>query len=527
MWPIHIFFFTTPILLISAWNPHIPLTGRVLPLPRKITYQPANRTVSPGHVTIDFGHLANNDILKFAKETYENSWFFPREHKRVEQKQSSNDDLVLKVTVKNVLPDDKVYPHDQMNENYTLTVYEDKPAILEADEVWGALRGIETFSQLIFFHEDQYFIRTAYIKDWPEYAYRGLLIDSGRHFLPKNVIKRQIDLLSQNKLNVLHWHVSDSESFPYDSKQFPEMTKQGAYAPKYVYSPEDVQDIVEHARLRGIRVLAEFDTPGHMASWRGIPGLMTKCGDAEPNVLDPSKNSTFEFLEKFFTEIHEVFPESFIHLGGDEIGFFSSCWQHSEDVVKFMEEQGWGKDVNKLVNYYFDRFQGIIENIYNTKDGSNIILWEEIFANNNPRPNSIAHVWLNRDLVQQTTKKGHRTIVSQGWYLDHINTGEDWSYMYSNNPRSFKGTPEQKELIIGGEACMWGEFIDATNLESTVWPRAQAVAERLWSNPTRHASDATGSMFEQVCRSVGRGYYVRPPSGPGFCPFTLDFPFPA
>ncbi|KAF1644243.1 UNVERIFIED_CONTAM: Beta-hexosaminidase A, partial [Eudyptes robustus] len=403
------------------------------------------------------------------------------------------------------------YPQQGMNENYTLTVYEDSgPAFLEAATVWGALRGLETFSQLIFLHDGKYYIRSAHIKDWPEYPYRGLLIDSGRHFIPKNVIKRQIDLLSQNKFNVLHWHVSDSESFPYVSKKFPEIAKQGAYDKKYMYSPEDVQEIVEHARLRGIRVLAEFDTPGHMASWRGIQGLMTNCSKEEPNVLDPSKESTFQFLEQFFTEIKETFPESWIHLGGDEIHMFSQCWENSPNVVKFMESKGWGKNVTALVNYYFDRFQGIIEKVYGTKNGDNILMWEEVFKNNNPRPNSVAHVWLNRNLVAQTTAKGHRTIVSQGWYLDHIHGGEDWHDLYSNDPRGFTGSEKQKSLVIGGEACMWGEFIDATNLETTVWPRATAVAERLWSNPSTKADEAQARMHEQRCRSLGRGFFVRP-----------------
>lgn len=139
----------------------------------------------------------------------------------------------------------------------------------------------------------------------------------------------------------------------------------------------------------------------------------------------------------------------------------------------------------------------------------------------------MVHVWLNRTLVEESTKAGHRTILSQGWYLDHIHGGQDWDEMYANDPRSFPGTKLQKSLIVGGEACMWGEFIDNTNIEPSVWPRASAVAERLWSNPKNDWKDAVPRIYEQRCRSLARGFYVRPTHGPDFCPVNVDLPYPA
>lgn len=151
----------------------------------------------------------------------------------------------------------------KMNETYTLII--NKPvASLHANSVWGALRGLETFSQTVFLRKSSYVVNKNKIIDFPRFPYRGFLIDTSRHFLPVPKILQFLDALAYSKFNVLHWHIVDDPSFPYVSKKFPQLSANGAFTRKHVYTPENVQEIIQFARLRGIRVMPEFDTPGNI-----------------------------------------------------------------------------------------------------------------------------------------------------------------------------------------------------------------------------------------------------------------------
>ncbi|KAK6036208.1 glycosyl hydrolase family 20, catalytic domain protein [Cooperia oncophora] len=153
---------------------------------------------------------------------------------------------------------------------------DERIATLTAVQVWGALRGLETFSQLIYQPtKNKYRVRTVSIADSPRFPHRGVMIDSSRHFLPVGIILENLDLMAQNKMNVLHWHLVDSESFPYTSLKFPNMSLLGAYTPAHIYSVDDIRKVMDYARLRGIRVVPEFDTPGHAGAWgKAFPNLL-------------------------------------------------------------------------------------------------------------------------------------------------------------------------------------------------------------------------------------------------------------
>ena len=233
------------------------------------------------------------------------------------------------------------------------------------------------------------------------------MIDSSRHFLPLNSIYQTLDAMEMNKLNVLHWHLSDDQSFPYESRIFPELSQKGAYLPRtHVYHWNDVSNVIEYARIRGIRVIPEFDTPGHTNSWgHGHPEILTQCYDSKTHkpkqrqstdtgLLDVTLNSTYKFMEQFFNETIHHFPEYYIHVGGDEVNF--QCWASNPAIQKFMVEHHFGSDTKKLLNYYLQKLFIIIkqQQQHLNKNNNGIIVWQELFDDNMTLPNNVwVHVW--------------------------------------------------------------------------------------------------------------------------------------
>ncbi|XP_030043504.1 beta-hexosaminidase subunit alpha [Microcaecilia unicolor] len=414
------------------------------------------------------------------------------------------------------------FPQLDSKENYKLSI-SDQGFLLTADTVWGALRGLETFSQLVWRAEDgRYLINKTEITDYPRFAHRGLLLDTSRHYLPIKTILETLDGMAYSKFNVFHWHIVDDPSFPYESVLFPQLSKKGSYHPEtHVYTTSDVKTVMEHARLRGIRVISEFDTPGHTQSWgRGFPELLTPCyNGANPTgtygPVNPTLNSTYHFMAEFFNEVSFVFPDFYIHLGGDEVDF--SCWKSNPHVREFMKMMQFGNDYTRLESFYIKKLMDII-----SRYGKGYLVWQEVFDNHvEMRNDTVVHVWKGDKAYLQelaaVTKAGYRALLSSPWYLNIITYGQDWTVAYKVEPQEFDGSPEQKALVIGGEACMWGEYVDVTNLTPRLWPRAGAVAERLWSNATvRNLQDAYDRLSDFRCRLLRRGIRAQPVYV-GFC----------
>lgn len=349
-------------------------------------------------------------------------------------------------------------------------------AMLEAKTVYGALRGLETFSQLCVFNFMTKNVEISnapwVIQDEPRFGFRGLLIDTSRHYQPVESIKQIIESMSYAKLNVLHWHIIDEESFPLEVPSYPELWR-GSYTSWERYTLDDARDIVEFAKSRGISVMAEIDVPGHAESWGvGYPDLWPSVDCREP--LDVSKNFTFEVIASMLADLRKIFPFGLFHLGGDEV--HTGCWTSSPTIKKWLDEHNM--TAYDGYEYFVLRAQELAITL-----GWTPVNWEETFNAFSKRlnPNTVVHNWLNSGVCPSAVAKGFKCIFSnQGvWYLDHLDV--PWEKVYSSDPLEGIADASQQQLVIGGEVCMWGETADASDIQQTIWPRAAAAAERLWS----------------------------------------------
>ncbi|XP_065821941.1 beta-hexosaminidase subunit beta isoform X1 [Labrus bergylta] len=504
--------------------------GSLWPLPQKIQMSEISfKLTSSSFKIVDAKESSAGpscSLLKDAYRRYYEYMFGSSKRQQLNKRRRTGPSELTELQVLITSPDSDCdgYPSVTSDESYELSV--DQPyAVLRAPKVWGALRGLETFSQLVF--EDDYgakSINATQISDFPRFAHRGILLDTSRHYLPIKVILANLETMAMNKINVFHWHIVDDQSFPYLSRTFPQLSQQGAYHPyTHVYTPADVKMVIEFARLRGIRVIPEFDTPGHTQSWgKGQKDLLTPCySGATPSgtfgPVNPILNTTYDFMSQFFKEISTVFPDAYVHLGGDEVDF--NCWKSNPDIQKFMAQQGFGQDFSKLESFYIQRLLNIVTS---TKKG--YMIWQEVFDNGvKLKPDTIIHVWKGTQLQYQNemanvTSAGYQTLLSTPWYLNRISYGQDWRGHYKADPQDFNGTDEQKKLVVGGEACLWGEYVDATNLTPRLWPRASAVAERLWSaKDVTDINDAFNRLSVHRCRMVERGIPAEPLFS-SFCP---------
>eukprot|EP00095_Tigriopus_kingsejongensis_P004123 maker-scaffold122_size333723-snap-gene-2.35 protein:Tk04123 transcript:maker-scaffold122_size333723-snap-gene-2.35-mRNA-1 annotation:"beta-hexosaminidase subunit alpha-like" len=432
----------------------------------------------------------------------------------------------------------ETFPHMGMNETYEIVLNPDAPEekFVIATSVWGLLRGLESLSQMVYISQDDkynYQINATRVIDFPRFPHRGFMLDTARHYLSMNVLLQTLDLMEINKFNVFHWHIVDTEAFPYQSRTFPNLSEAGAYDRfTHVYTQEHVQTIIEAARIRGIRVLAEFDTPGHTQSWeKGQPGLLTECYDSLRNKpdgnfgpMDPTKESVFVFLEQLYQEISEVFPEKYVHIGGDEVSF--KCWRTNPLINDFMDQWNITGNYKRLESYFIERVLNIVEGL----PTKNIpVVWQEVFDNGDfISKDTVVQVWKNwgvgwKNRLQAVTEAGQPALLSAPYYLNYIKYGSDWIEMYEADPHDYSGSSVAKELVLGGEACIWVEFVNSINLIPRAWPRASAVAERLWSSQdTNKVEEAAPRLQEHECRMLGRGYPVAPIVGAGFCHVTWN-----
>jgi hexosaminidase len=365
------------------------------------------------------------------------------------------------------------------DESYRLNVTS-KRIMLTSETDIGILRGIETLLQLLTADDRGYYFRGVHITDSPRFTWRGLLIDAGRHFIPVEVIKRNLDGMCMVKMNVFHWHLTEDQGFRIECKTFPGLHELGSDG--LFYTQEDVRDVIEYASERGIRVVPEFDIPGHSTSWLvGYPDLASAPGpysiERKFGIFDPCFNpileETYRFFDRFFKEMSELFPDSYIHIGGDEVN--GNHWNANPDIQTF-KEKNHIRDNHGLQAYFNRRIAAII-----TRHGKNMVGWEQILQPGLP-PDTIIQSYLGEQSLIDAARKGYRVINSKAneLYIDLLFPA-DFHYLYDPLPRHLPLKDEEKRLVLGSEATMWGELVSPETIDSRIWPRTAAIAERLWS----------------------------------------------
>jgi hexosaminidase len=364
------------------------------------------------------------------------------------------------------------------DESYVLDM-SNAGAKIRAPNPLGVMHGMETFLQLVAITPSGLAAPAVHIEDAPRFPWRGLTIDVSRHFIYLDTLKRNIDGMAAVKMNVLHLHLSDDQGFRVESKEFPKL--QGLGSDGLYYTQAEMRELIEYARDRGIRVLPEFDMPGHSTAWFvGYPELASgpgpysierRWGIFDP-AMDPSRESTYKFLDKLIGEMTELFPDHFFHIGGDEVN--GKQWDANPEIQKFMRAHKLKND-QELQQYFTLEVQKIV-----SKHHKEMVGWDEILAPGMPK-DIVIQSWRGQESLAEAARQGYRGLLSSGYYLDGMAPA---SQHYAVDPMANADatlTPDQQKLILGGEACMWAEFISDESVDSRIWPRTAAVAERLWS----------------------------------------------
>eukprot|EP01135_Chromosphaera_perkinsii_P001548 Nk52_evm18s207 gene=Nk52_evmTU18s207 len=501
---------------------------------------------------------------------------------------------VVKQVYVNVKSANEEFSALNTDESYRLTIHGgekkgQEPIVeIDAPTVYGALRGIETFSQLaeyvqvvnekeddkngeeggVLSHvlsftgglfqqvkEPSMFkgyvmpFRVA-INDAPRFPYRGVMIDTSRHFLPLATILTNLDAMSFAKMNIMHWHMVDDTAFSVSTKSQPDIGAKGAYSPRHVYSEDEIGKVLQYAKDRGIEVVVEVDLPGHSSSWsKGAPWSTVECLPQTPGyfIINPVSDKAFEAVTDVFGDVvalkekHQPGSSNLIHVGGDEVR--QDCWEHNDEVKRFMAEQLHTKDFSDVNRYFESRMLQMLFEKHNSKT----VVWQEVYLNkmihkdvhDKYGKSIIVDFWTGdwrrmlKDALGQESDIS--ALISGCWYLDHLN--ENFDNYYACDPRDFEAKSEDElKRALGGHSSMWAEHCDANNFMSRVWERSLAVAEKLWSKPLVDGSfikksfdvsmgmpDIKRRVRRQSCVMVNRGIRVSP-QDPSFCPHEYEEP---
>ena len=375
------------------------------------------------------------------------------------------------------------------DESYKLTVTSQSATLTAATDV-GAMRGLETLLQLVATETGGCQLPAVTIDDSPRFRWRGLELDVIRHFEPVSEIERTLDGMEIAKLNVFHWHLSDDQGFRAESKKFPKLTAMASGG--LFYTQDQLREVVAYARARGIRVIPEFDMPGHSTSTAlaypeigsGEDVKELPLGYDVPRAeLDPSNEKTYKFVDGFVGEMAEIFPDEYFHIGGDETE--GKAWLANPRIKAFMDKKGF-KTTADLQAYFNQRLLPILQ-----KHHKKMVGWDEILNPALPKDIMIQS-WRGVDSLSAGAVQGYTGILSAPYYLDAQKPSQQM-FLDDPIPADTKLNPDQQKLIYGGEICMWSEQINPDTIDSRIWPRSMAIAERFWSPQSdRDVATCTG-----------------------------------
>lgn len=414
---------------------------------------------------------------------------------------------------------------DLGNEGYHLKV-EKRQITIEANQPAGIFYGVQTLLQMLpkeicsqqVQHDVEWAIAGADITDKPQFPWRGLMLDVSRHWFTKEEVMRFIDELAEYKMNVFHWHLTDDQGWRIEIKSLPNLTAKGAWRAKRVgqwwqrepqqpdeeatyggyYTQEDIKDVLAYAKQRYVRVIPEIDVPGHsLATLVAYPELAcmkapkyvnvgNKFYGEDENTLCAGKEETFEFLDKVFTEVAALFPDEYIHVGGDEC--FKGFWYKCSRCQARMKAENL-KDENELQSYVIHRLESILK-----AKGKKLIGWDEILEGG-LAPDATVMSWRGMEGGIKAAKANHHVIMTptQHCYLD-LWQGEPsvepdtYSMCRLSDSYRFNPVPDSvpAEMVLGGQGNLWSESVPTfRHAEYMTWPRGWALAEVLWSGPEK------------------------------------------
>ena len=440
----------------------------------------------------------------------------------------------------------RINPAISNDEGYTLSVQKDL-IVLEAKTSKGIFYGMQTLRQLLPFQIERPYLSNIVwrvpcveIEDAPRFAYRGLMLDVCRHFMPKEFVFKFIDMLAYHKMNTFHWHLTDDQGWRIEIKQYPKLTQIGAFRNRTLeghytspekrkwdntryggfYTQDEIKEVVAYAQKRFVTVIPEIEMPGHaVAALASYPELSCTGGPFEVeglwgifNDIYCPKEETFTFLENVLSEVIDLFPSQYIHIGGDEAPKLR--WQncaHCQDLIK---KEGL-KDEHELQSYFVKRIEKFVES-----KGKRIIGWDEILEGG-LAPNATVMSWRGEDGGIEAAKQNHDVIMSPTTYvyLDYYQADPKTQPLsiggfvplwktYSYNPVPVSLTPAEAKHILGVQGNIWTEYIQTSDhAEYMAFPRGAAIAEIGWSPQSlRNYPDFKQRMIQQFKRYDGIGW---------------------
>lgn len=386
-----------------------------------------------------------------------------------------------------------------VDESYQLTISPSRIMLDAANDI-GALRGLETLLQTLSVDEKGFFFPACSIEDAPQFPWRGLLIDVCRHWQPVDVVKRNLDGMAAMKMNVFHWHLSEDQGFRIESKKFPMLHLMGSNGD--FYTQEQVRDVIAYADARGIRVVPEFDIPGHSTAWFvGHPELASgpgpyeiekRFGVFEP-AMNPANEKTYQFLEIFFGEMCALFPDEYFHIGGDENE--GKQWDKNPEVQQLKKDKSL-KDNHAVQAYFNNRLLAML-----TENGKRMVGWDEILQPEMPK-NIVIQSWRGKEALINAATEGYDVMLSNGFYIDLSHSA---AYHYENHIPPKTDKPLDKSIlkhILGGEATMWAELVSPETIDSRIWPRTCAIAENFWSGSNCTSTDDMYRRLPKISRDM-------------------------